>query len=137
MAAEIGYQYFVQVNGVNLSNRVREATYSDQTDQIEAAASGDLAHVRLPGLSAASLRVKFIQDYAIGSVYRTLHPLVNSTFPVVYRKDGTAVTGPTNPQLTMTVMMEGFDAVSGSVGQLMELDVTFSLASGNPTWAEA
>ena len=135
--AEISFQAFVSVNGVNLSNRLRETVYNTATDQIEAAASGDLAHVRLPGLDVASLRAKFIMDYAAGSVYHTLNPLVNTIFPVLYKKDGTLVTSPTNPQYALTCMMEGFDPAMGTMGALMEIDVTFSLASGSVTVTEA
>lgn len=137
MAAEIGFQYFLSVNGVNLSNRLRECRMNLQRDAIDATASGDLAHVSLGGLTNAQLTARFIQDYAVGSVHRTLNPLVGSAgFTVIYRKDGTTAASPTNPSYTFTAVLEGYNPFGGSQGQLMENSVTFR-AAGAVVRAEA
>lgn len=134
---EISFNAFISVNGVDLSNRCRETRMSRQTDPIDATASGDLAHVMLSGLENAQLTARFIQDYAVGSVHRTLNPLVGSAgFTVIYRKDGTAVASATNPSYTFTAILEGYNPFGGSQGQLMENSVTFR-AAGAVTRAEA
>lgn len=137
MAALISYNAFVTVNAVNLSSRVHMTRFDTNTDMLDATASGDLAHVMIPGFDVASLQVSFRQDYAAGLVWVTLDPLANTTFVVLYRYNGTAAISPTNPQATFTAMMEGWDPVAGQVGQIMEAPITFSLASGNVVWAEA
>ena len=137
MSASVAFQYFISVAAVNLSNRCREAKMNLMTDMIDAAASGDLAHVNLTGLTNANLAARFVQDYAVGSVHRTLSPLVGSTgFTVAFRKDGTAVASATNPSYTFTAVLEGYNPFGGSQGQLMEVSVTFR-AAGAVTRAEA
>jgi hypothetical protein len=136
MPAEVSFNSFLSVNGVDLSNRLREVRYSAQTDPIDATASGDLAHVMLSGLTNASLTARFIQDYAAGSVHQTLNPLVGSAgFTVIYRKSS-AVASPTNPSITFTAVLEGYNPFGGSQGQLMENSVTFR-AAGAVVRAEA
>lgn len=136
MSAIISTNSFLSVNGVDLSNRLREVRYSAQTDPIDATASGDLAHVMLSGLTNAQLTARFIQDYAVGSVHRTLNPLVGSTgFTVIYRRDS-AVASATNPSFTFTAVMEGYNPFGGTQGQLMEVSVTFR-AAGAVVRAEA
>ena len=137
MPASISFNAFLSVNGVNLSNRLRESRPNFQTDAIDATASGDLAHVSLSGLTNASITARFIQDYAVGSVHRTLNPLVGHPgFTVIYRKDGTAAASPTNPSYTFTAVLEGYNPFGGSQGQLMENSVTFR-AAGAVVRAEA
>jgi len=137
MSAEISYNAFVQVNGVNLSNRCAATRINRATDSIDVTASGDRAHATLAGLENAGLAARFIQDLADGSVDATLFPLIGSSgFTVVYRKDGTAAVGPTNPSYTFTAVLEGYNPGPFTQGQKTDVSVTFR-AAGAVTRAEA
>jgi hypothetical protein len=127
--AEISWNAKITVAGVDLSARLQEIRFNRTREAIDATASGDLAHVSLGGLESWSLVAKFIQDYAVGMVHRTLDPLVGSAgFTVMYKKDGTIPESDTNPQYSGTAILEGYNPVDATMGQLSTVSVTFRSA---------
>lgn len=104
-------------NSVNLSAWVRSITLQYNADAVENTAMGDTSHTRLGGLKDWSVSVEFNQDYAAAAVDATLFPLVGSTF-TFEGKPTSAAASATNPKFTGTALLESYQPINGSVGEL-------------------
>lgn len=117
----------VTCTGVNLSNRVRSVTIQYNADAVENTAMGDTTHTRLGGLKDWSVNIEFNQDYGAGSVDATLFPKVGSTFAFVGRPTSAAVSA-TNPNFSGTALLESYQPINGSVGDLNTVSVSMVAA---------
>lgn len=137
MAEFIASQYVVVVNGVNLSSRVTDMKHTREREIKEWLASNPtdgLAGVRrrIPGIHDCKLAVTMKDDFAASgdnSVHNTLEALMAlSTWTVTWSYI-TATEGATNPEYSMTATFTGFPT-GGPVGEVMETQVEFMMASG-------
>lgn len=120
----------VTVNSVDLSDHVQQVEVSMQKEEVDATGMGAVAKEILPGLADASITVTFQQDYAAGSVDATLEPLYtgNSLFPIEVLPTSATVSA-TNPSYSGTFVLLEYTPISGGVGDLSTMDVTFRNAS--------
>ena len=116
----------VTVNSVDLSDYVTSLTLNYETDSVEVTAMGATGHKFTGGLQNISLDVTFNQDFASSQVAATLDALVGSTTTVVVKPTSAAVSA-TNPSYTITdAFLAGTQPVSGSVGDLASMSVSFT-----------
>lgn len=104
-------------NAVNLSAWVRSITIQYNADAVENTAMGDTTHTRIGGLKDWSVSVEFNQDYAAAAVDQTLFGLVGSTF-TFEGKPTSAAPSATNPKFTGLALLESYQPINGSVGEL-------------------
>ena len=113
---------------IDLSDFVQSVTFNISKDTPEATAMGDLDRVRLHGLREWSVDITFFQDFDSGSVDATLWDIIdNDKFVTLWVKaDSTTAISATNPQYTGRAVLPGHTPVSGTVGDVSTISVTFN-----------
>lgn len=128
MANQMLYNAFVSINGVDLSSHVRSVQISYEANMLDDTMMGDATKSNKPGLKNWSITLEFEQDYAAAQVDATLFPLVGAAaFPIIIRPDA-GVKSATNPEYTGNAVLENYQPVGGSVGELAMAPVTLRSA---------
>jgi hypothetical protein len=117
----------VKINGVDLSDHVRNVDTPLSKDQVDSdGLNGPGLHTFLPGLSNERFVITFANDFAASSVYATLYTLYrnDSVFEVeVIAQSGAA--SATNPRWRAFCQLYDYDPVNAAVGALATTQVTF------------
>ena len=128
MAEVVFTNAFVSLNAVDLSDHVRQVTLSYNAEPADITAMSDTTRQRIGGLKDWSISIEFNQDYAASEVDATLFALVGTTFAIEIRPDAGAVAA-TNPKFTGTALLESYQPVGGSIGEVHVSPVQLSAAS--------
>lgn len=127
MAIEVLTDAYVVINGVDLSDHVKQVKINYGSELQDDTLMGDTTRSRIGGLYDWSIELQFAQDFASGSVDATLWNLVGKTFTVGVRKS-TAARSTTNPEYSGTGILESYPPIDGSVGDLHLTSVTIQSA---------
>ena len=118
MAISIVYDVSVTINSVDLSDHVKSATITYEAEMQDATRMGNTTRVMKPGIKNWSATVELEQDYAGGSVDATLFALIGAAaFPVIIRPTS-AARGAANPEFTGSAVLENYNPIAGTVGDL-------------------
>ena len=123
MAAFALTNEFVEINSVDLSDKVKSATLTLDSNQLNPTAMSDSWTVALGGVKAGSLSIEFVDDYAAGETDATLWAAFGTIVPFKVRPDAGAASA-TNPQYTGSVLATQINS-GGSHGELAMKSVTF------------
>lgn len=122
---------YLEVDGVDLSNRANTVGIPMSTDDVNLDTFGSEFHQHGQGLKDGSITATFIQDLDAGSVNATLWPLATSgdSFAVVVRARAGAAVSATNPEWTLAeAVLFDYNPLGASVGEAATTDVTFQNA---------
>lgn len=108
-----------------LSTFCRSVTINYGAEMLDRTAMGSSGRKRLAGLKDWSLTLELNQDYAASQVDATLFPLVGSTAKQAQVRPTTSITGAANPKFVGKCHLESYSPISGSVGNLGTVSVTF------------
>jgi hypothetical protein len=128
----------VIVNGVTLSDHANSVTCTDSRKEVDATTFGAGAEITKKGLGTAQIDVDFFQDFAGGSVYATLQPLIASATTIQVEVRATsAARSATNPAILLTqALMFSFQPLAGKMGDMAAFTATFKNAgSAGMTYA--
>jgi len=127
----------VSINGTDLSSSVARAEIAMNVADVDVTDFGSAGYTELiGGLKSGTVSIDFHQDYASGSVEATIFPLLGSiATAVIIAGNGTAASSAT-PAYTATVLVNNWNPVSGAVGDLSTVSVTWP-TSGVVTKATA
>jgi hypothetical protein len=115
---------FFSVTGTDLSDHVKAVTINYEAEAQDDTAMGDDTRSNKGGLKSWSMDVEFHQDYAAAQVDATVFPLVGTTVVVDARPVATGGRSATNPSFTGTGMIQSYNPISGSVGDLMGTSIS-------------
>ena len=132
MAIVMSNDVSLTVNGVDLSDHVREIKINMSAEDLDATAMGATSKAHTPGLRDDRMEVTFLQDYASGKVDATLSGLVSSStgFTVIAKPTSAAVST-TNPSYTMSALLFDYTPIDAEVGEISMPEVTFLPAPGS------
>ena len=119
------------VNAVNLSNHVQSITVDMAAEDVDITAMGATSRAHLAGLRDDTVSVTFFQDFAASNVDATLAPLITSTGFSIVVKPTSATVSSTNPSYTATMIMLGYQPLSGTVGDANTIELEFKAAAGS------
>ncbi|HEX6968604.1 MAG TPA: radical SAM protein [Micromonosporaceae bacterium] len=114
----------VVVNSVDLSDHVRQVTLNVQADELDDTAMGDTFRSRIGGLKDWSVSLEFNNDFAASEVDATLWPLLGTTTTITIKPTSGSVSA-TNPSYSGSVLVSQVNPLSGSVGDLATVSVTW------------
>ena len=115
----------VEVNSVDLTDQCSSVTYTYLKEALEDTTFGQTARTFTAGLQNNELTLTLYLNYASSDVYATLQPLVGTTTTIKI-KPFTGNEGATNPiQILTGGYLESMPVITGSVGELATIDVTF------------
>lgn len=118
---------FVSINSVDLSDHVRQVTINYAAELIDDTVMGDSTRSRIGGLKDWSMTIEFLQDFAASEVDVTLFSLVGTTFTVEVRPTSDAASA-TNPSYEGTGILENYNPLGNSVGELAMAPITIQSA---------
>ena len=112
------------LNSVDLSDHVKSVSIDYGAAMLDKTAMGDTTTKNIAGLLDWTINIEFLQDYAAGEVDATLFPLVGAAeFPIIIKPNG-STTAVANPKFTGSAVIESYQPMGGSVGDLMMSPVT-------------
>ncbi len=130
MPIEVLKDAFVVINAVDLSDHVASVNLSYSAAILETPVMGDAAQRRIVGLKDCSAEIEFRQDFDAAKVDATLFPLVGVSTALRIRKSKTDAISATNPEYQFNGILGELPLVSGSVGEVHNVSVTFANADG-------
>ena len=124
----------ITIGGTDVSANVASVQIETSVDEVETTAFGPgNGKTRVGGLLDTTISLSMHNDYS--AIEGLVYPLIGSTTTVVVKPNGTAVST-ANPSYTATVLVTGWSAVNGAVGELNTVDVSWPV-SGTVTKAVA
>lgn len=130
MAKHILYNTSLTVNAVDLSDHVKQISYNEGINGVDAAAMSEIQDYEMPGtIKIEDVTVLFFMDLAASKVYATIHPLVinRTTFNIIVKVDAGA-NATTNPAFTLPVFVRKHPFVNGTRGDGHMGQVVFAAA---------
>ena len=118
----------VVVNSVDLSDHVKSCTLNYEAEMLDDTVMGDTTRSNMVGLLNWSIDVDFLQDFASAKVDATLFSLVGAAAFTVTLKPTSGSVSATNPSFSGSVVFESYPPMTGAVGDLETVSVTFRSA---------
>jgi len=118
----------VVVNSVDLSDHVKSCTLNYEAEMLDDTVMGDTTRSNIAGLLNWSIDVEFLQDFASAKVDATLFTLVGAAAFTVVLKPTSGSVSATNPSFTGSAVLESYPPMTGGVGDLETVSVTFRSA---------
>ena len=128
MATQVLTDAFFSFTAVDLSDHTVGVSSNYMAELLDDTAMGDTTRSRIGGLKDWEFTVTLHADEASSSVHQTLFPLVGTTGTVIFRPVNTGGVGATNPNYTGTAILENCPPLTGNVGELHTISVTFRAA---------
>jgi hypothetical protein len=118
-------QSFVSIGGTDLSSYCSKIELQTETEEKDVTTFGSAGwHENLGGIKSGSLALTFKQDVAASAIDSILWPLLG-TVAVFEVRLNNAVVGTSNPKYTGSVLIRQHNPISGSVGDVAEMSVTY------------
>ena len=127
MATFVFTNAYVSVNGVALSDHVKQVTVDYGAELQDDTAMGDDTRSASGGLKTWSITVEWLQDFAAAKVDATLFSIVGTAIALLVRPTGSS-TSATNPEYQGTGVLESYNPLGGSVGDQAMATSTFRAA---------
>lgn len=131
---------YVVLGSTDISQYVTSVSLSSTLDVVETTGMSNTSRTRVAGLRDNQLTLEFNQDFAAGALESVIYPSDATT------KIGTAVNmevrassgavSTSNPKYTFSALISEWQSLSGSVGELATVSVTWPI-SGAITKATA
>ena len=123
---------YVVLASTDISQYVTSVTLSSTLDVVETTGMSSTSRTRVAGLRDNQITLEFNQDFASGALENLIYPSDSTT------KIGTAVAmevrptsanaSATNPKYTFNALITEWQSVSGSVGELATVSVTWPIS---------
>lgn len=128
MAKKVLLDCFISINGVDYSNNTSKVELDDSFETKESTTHGSGgAKENLAGLEEGTIKVTFKNDFAAGAIDGQMWALRRQVVPFEVRPSQVVV-GVNNPKYTGNILINGWTPLSGSVGDLAEVDVDYPLS---------
>ena len=124
---------YISIAGVDMSDHCTEFTVDEGQEELKNDTHGGVMANVIPGLGTWTLKAKFLQDFAAGSIHFTLRNAKESYLPVAmyYRASQGAVSA-TNPMYSGSAYVMSYTGFGGAHGVNLMADVTLRPASSLP-----
>lgn len=131
---------YVVLASTDISQYVTSVTLSSTLDVVETTGMSSTSRTRVAGLRDNQVTLEFNQDFASGALEQLIYPSDASTkigtAVAMTIKPTSAATSATNPSYSFSALITEWQSVSGSVGELATVSVTWPI-SGAITKATA
>jgi hypothetical protein len=129
MAKQVLLDCYVEINGVDRTASVSKADLDDKFEEKDTTTYGSgSAKELLAGLESGSIGITFKNDYAASALDSAMWALRRSIVAFKIRPTSSAIVSTANPQYGGNILISNWKPISGSVGDVAEVDVTFNLS---------
>lgn len=117
---------YVYLNGASdISDHCAGVELNVEADELDSTTFGSTGYKSaIGGLKSGSLKIKVKGDYAASNIDAILWPLLG-TVVAFEIKAVNAAASTSNPKYTGSVLINSLSPISGSVGELVEFDLTW------------
>jgi len=117
----------IEVNGEDLSDHLTDVSLTYEADEIESTSSGTTVNDKtfIAGLRSWKVDATLQQDYDASEVDATLFSLVGANPFTIKVRPTSAVKGATNPSFEGNAILLSYPPISGAVGELAKVSVSF------------
>lgn len=134
MTAIVFTNAFIEINGVDWSNKATSVTLNLEGEDVETTTfGGNGFRSRIMGLKDGSVDIEFVNDFDDNSLDESLWALWGTVVNVTIRPDAGAV-GPNNAEYSGNVLVNEMTPIDGSVGDLATRSVSWPIAGA---WTRA
>lgn len=127
MAIFVATDFDITISGTDLSDHITAVELPVEAETRDSTAFGDTWREHTPGLKAGSITIGFQQDYAASEVDATLWPLLGTAVTVIVAPTSGTLSA-TNPGYTGSFIVSQFSPISGTIGDLAVMSVTWLLS---------
>lgn len=120
MAEVVLTNAYLAINGVDLSDHVKQVTLNYSAEPQDKSAMGVGTRRFLAGLKNWTLDVVFNQDFAASKVDATLFPLVGAAAHSVALRYDNGTIAATNPEYQGSGVLVDYPPIGGQIGQVLE-----------------
>jgi len=133
VAKKVLLNCYTEINGNDLTSYVSKVEFDDTFEEKETTnyGSGGAKEV-LAGIESGSFALTFKNDFAGGALDSIMWALRRSLVTIKVRPEKDVVVSSANPQYSASILINGWKPLSGSVGDVAEVDITYPM-SGVPT----
>lgn len=129
MAVMLNSTVGVKIASTDISDHVSSVTLTQNFDELEISALGDLSHRYTKGLENSTLQIDFFNDFAASQVTTLLQTNYGTTVTaVLIPVKGTAVSA-TNPLYTVSILINNLTPINGDVASINNSSITFTCNS--------
>jgi hypothetical protein len=129
VAKQVLLNCYVEINAVDQSASVSKVELDDQFEEKETTnfASGGAKEV-IGGLESGTIGITFKNDYAGGALDQLMWALRRTVVTFKVRPEKAVVVSSANPQYSGSMLINNWKPISGSVGDVAEVDVSFPMS---------
>ena len=127
MAVYLSNGVQVTFDSTNISDWVSSVTLNRNYDELEVTTMGSTGHEFVAGLEASSITLEIFNDFA-ASAAMTLIDQAVGTLKTITVKPAAGATSSTNPQYSMSVLVNNVTPINGAVGDLATSSLTFNVS---------
>jgi len=135
MAKFVATDFKITLNGTALSPSINSVTLDVTSNEVETTTFGSTFKTVVGGIISGSAKLDFYQDFAAGSVDAQIWPLINTIGTLVITPTSATVSA-TNPSYTAQVLINNYQPINASIGDLAGFSVTWP-TTGTVTRATA
>ena len=135
MAKFVATDFKITLNGTALSPSIHSVSLDINANEVETTTFGNTYKTVVGGIISGSAKLDFYQDFAAGSVDAQIWPLINTIGTLVITPTSATVSA-TNPSYTAQVLINAYQPIYASIGELAGFSVTWP-TSGTVTRATA
>jgi len=135
MAKFVATDFKIMLNGTALSPSINSVTLDVTSNEVETTTFGSTFKTVVGGIISGSAKLDFYQDFAAASVDAQIWPLLNTIGTLVITPTSATVSA-TNPSYTTTVLINNYQPINASIGDLAGFSVTWP-TTGTVTRATA
>lgn len=112
------------IDGNTISDHANKVELPVTSEALETTAFGQTFKTRTGGLKDGTLSVSLFNDYSASNLDSIMWPLIGTTKTFAVRATS-AATSATNPAYTGSIFIAGWTPLTGSVGQLVQVDMSY------------
>jgi hypothetical protein len=135
MAKFVATDFKITLNGTALSPSIHSVSLDINSNEVETTTFGSTFKTVVGGIISGSAKLDFYQDFAAGSVDAQIWPLINTIGTLVITPTSATVSA-TNPSYTAQVLINAYQPINASIGDLAGFSVTWP-TTGTVTRATA
>jgi len=135
MAKFVATDFKITLNGTALSPSIHSVSLDINANEVETTTFGNTYKTVVGGIISGSAKLDFYQDFAAGSVDAQIWPLINTVGTLVITPTSATVSA-TNPSYTAQVLINAYQPINASIGDLAGFSVTWP-TTGTVTRATA
>jgi len=135
MAKFVATDFKITLNGTALSPSIHSVSLDINANEVETTTFGNTYKTVVGGIISGSAKLDFYQDFAAGSVDAQIWPLINTIGTLVITPTSATVSA-TNPSYTAQVLINAYQPINASIGDLAGFSVTWP-TTGTVTRATA